>query len=164
VAIGTFSTLAFLLALLFGTTDPTELVSSTAGPFIAVFYQITKNEAASIFLACLPLITIVFSGQGEQLPLCIGIAERVGCLTTTSRMNWALACDDLLPFSTHIRRVSTRFGTPLVAIIFSWVLSFIIGLLYLASTSAFNAIISSSVVALTASYSIPSTSPKSVRG
>lgn len=71
-------------------------------------------------------------------------------------MTWALACDGALPFSGYLRRVSARLNTPLFSIAWCWIFAFVLSLLYLGSTSTFNAMLSSAVIALTISYCFPS--------
>lgn len=79
----------------------------------------------------------------------------LGILTGASRMTHAFARDGGLPFSHVLARVSERWNVPVASLTLTSVLVVIFGCIYLGSTSALNAILSSSVVALNISYSIP---------
>jgi choline transport protein len=93
-------------------------------------------------------------------------------MTTSSRMAWAFArlvhttlknvtrcltdCrDGGLPFSKFFAQVHPKLELPLNALILTVVLDVIFGCIFLGSNSAFNAILSASVVALGVSYAIP---------
>ncbi|KID99667.1 gaba permease, partial [Metarhizium majus ARSEF 297] len=66
-----------------------------------------------------------------------------------------LLMDGGLPASKFFAKVHTRLGLPLNALILTSVIVILFGLIFLGSTSAFNAIISASVVALDLSYAMP---------
>lgn len=63
--------------------------------------------------------------------------------------------DGGLPFSRVFARVHPRLEVPLNALILTVVLDVIFGCIFLGSSSAFNAILSASVVALGVSYGLP---------
>jgi choline transport protein len=70
-------------------------------------------------------------------------------------MTHAFARDNGLPFSPIFARINSRFKVPLASLVLTTALCVIFGCIYLGSSSALNAILSSSVVALNISYSIP---------
>jgi len=70
-------------------------------------------------------------------------------------MTYAFARDGGLPFSKVFARVHPKLDVPLEALGFTIVVVVVFGLIFLGSTSAFNAIISASVVALGLTYGIP---------
>ncbi|KAL9072311.1 MAG: hypothetical protein Q9161_003630 [Pseudevernia consocians] len=76
-------------------------------------------------------------------------------MTTSSRMTYAFARDGGLPASRFFAKVHSKHEMPLNALILTTVLVVIFGCIFLGSSSAFNAIISASVVALGVSYAIP---------
>lgn len=76
-------------------------------------------------------------------------------MTTSSRMVYAFARDGGLPASKYLARVNKRLVVPLNALIFTGALVIIFGCIFLGSTSAYNAIVSASVVALGITYAIP---------
>lgn len=70
-------------------------------------------------------------------------------------MTYAFARDGGLPASRFFAKVHSKHEMPLNALILTTVLVVIFGCIFLGSSSAFNAIISASVVALGVSYAIP---------
>ena len=76
-------------------------------------------------------------------------------MTTSSRMTYAFARDGGLPFSRFFSKVHPRLGQPLYSLILAATLAILFGLILIGSSSAFNALISASVVALGVSYAIP---------
>jgi choline transport protein len=70
-------------------------------------------------------------------------------------MTYAFARDGRLPFSRHLALVHPRLDVPLNSLILTTLLVIVFGLIFLGSTSAFNAIISASVVALGLTCAIP---------
>jgi amino acid transporter len=76
-------------------------------------------------------------------------------MTTSSRMTYAFARDGGLPASRFFAKVHKRLGQPLNSLLLSTILTLLFGLLMIGSSSAFNALISASVVALGVSYAIP---------
>jgi choline transport protein len=67
-------------------------------------------------------------------------------------MTWAFARDGGLPFSRAIGVVVRGLNVPLVALIVASLIPIAFGAIYLGSSSALNAILSSSVVFLNLSY------------
>jgi choline transport protein len=76
-------------------------------------------------------------------------------VTTSSRMTYAFARDGGLPWSKFFAKVHPRLGQPLNALMLAAGLTILFGLILIGSSSAFNALISASVVALGVSYAIP---------
>jgi amino acid transporter len=72
-----------------------------------------------------------------------------------SRTVFSLARDDLLPFSSVLRRISKRTQTPIAAVWVYAVMEIIINLLGLASGTAISAVFNVCTVALNVSYVIP---------
>ncbi|KAL4882841.1 amino acid transporter [Aspergillus karnatakaensis] len=134
--------LGFLFALLFCLGDIESVLSSKSGfPIIQIFYNTTGSTAATAALMT-PFISVA-------------IASTFGLLASTSRTTWAFARDNGLPYSRYLSKVTTNSTLPLYSIIFSTVFMAALGLINIASTTAFNAIVSLSVVSLYTSYLIP---------
>jgi choline transport protein len=76
-------------------------------------------------------------------------------MTTSSRMVYAFARDGGLPASKLFAKVHGRLQVPLNALWLTTILVIIFGCIFLGSSSAFNAIVSASVVALGVTYAIP---------
>ncbi|PVH70722.1 amino acid transporter-like protein [Cadophora sp. DSE1049] len=144
VLIGVFTGFIFLMVLLFvaGQIDgPDGVIESTAGPLLQIFYNATGNKAGAICLLIFPLMCLLFA--------------TTSIMTTSSRMTYAFARDGGLPISRVFAKVHPRLGLPLNALYLNVALVLIFGCIFLGSSSAFNAIISASVVALGVSYGIP---------
>lgn len=68
---------------------------------------------------------------------------------------WLLGLKNGTPFPKFFSQISTRFHFPLNATVAAFVFSCLYGLLYLASTTAFNSIINSAVLFLNITYTVP---------
>ncbi|KEF51922.1 uncharacterized protein A1O9_11911 [Exophiala aquamarina CBS 119918] len=141
VLIGVVTGFIYLSVLLFCAKDIDTVISSAAGPMLEIFYQATGSKAGAICLLMFPLICLMFAG--------------ISIMTTSSRMVYAFARDGGLPASKYLARVHRKLVVPLNALIFTAILVIIFGCIFLGSTSAYNAIVSASVVALGVTYAIP---------
>jgi choline transport protein len=141
VAIGLFTGFVFLSVLLFVLQDVEAVISSSAGPVLQIFYDATGNKAGSICLLMFPLVCLLFA--------------TTGIMTTSSRMTYAFARDGGLPFSKFFSKVHRKLDLPLNALYLTTLVVVIFGCIFLGSSSAFNAIVSASVVALGITYAIP---------
>lgn len=141
VGIGMFTGFVFLVVLLFVAGDINTVISSPAGPLLQILYNATSSHAGAICLLMFPLICLLFA--------------TTSIMTTSSRMTYAFARDGGLPASHFFAKIHPRLGLPLNALYLTTALVVIFGCIFLGSSSAFNAIISASVVALGVSYAIP---------
>ncbi|KAF9887921.1 hypothetical protein FE257_009443 [Aspergillus nanangensis] len=141
VAIGTFTGAVFLMVLLFVAGDMDDVIKSSAGPLLQILLHATQNTAGGICLLMLPLVCMAFA--------------TLSVMTTSSRMIFALARDGGLPASRFFAHVHPKLGLPLNGLLLTAFVVVIFGCIYLGSNSAFNAIISASVVALDLSYAMP---------
>ena len=141
VGIGLFTGFVFLSVLLFVLKDVDTVISSTAGPLLQIFYDATDNKAGAVCLLMFPLLCLLFA--------------TISIMTTSSRMTYAFARDGGLPFSRFFAKVHGSLDVPLNALALTTILVIIFGCIFLGSSSAFNAIVSASVVALGITYAIP---------
>ncbi|CAG8055373.1 unnamed protein product [Penicillium nalgiovense] len=141
VGIGVFTGSIFLIILLFVAGNMEKVATSSAGPLLQILIDATKSNTGAICLLMLPLVCLVFA--------------IISVMTTSSRMIFAFARDGGLPASRFFAKVHPTLKLPLNALILSVVVVIAFGCIFLGSTSAFNAIISASVVALDLSYGIP---------
>ncbi|KAF2197540.1 amino acid permease [Delitschia confertaspora ATCC 74209] len=141
VGIGAFTGFVFLVSLLFVAGDIDQVIASPAGPLLQILYNATRSHAGAICLLLFPLICLLFA--------------TTSIMTTSSRMTYAFARDGGLPRSKFFAKVHSRLRLPLNALYLTTGLVIIFGCIFLGSSSAFNAIISASVVALGISYAIP---------
>ncbi|KAK4556754.1 hypothetical protein LTR86_006325 [Recurvomyces mirabilis] len=141
VAIGMFTGFIFLSCLLFVAGPVDEVIASPLGPLGYILYYSTGSKAGSVCLLIFPLVCLLFAG--------------ISIMTTSSRMTYAFARDGGLPFSRFFARVHPKLDVPLEALGLTNAVVLIFGLIFLGSSSAFNAIVSASVVALGLSYAMP---------
>ncbi|KAF2749414.1 GABA permease gaba [Sporormia fimetaria CBS 119925] len=142
VCIGTFTGFIFLVVLLLVSGGETEsILTSTAGPLLQIIYNATESRAGSVCLLVFPLGCLMFA--------------TTSIMTTASRIVYAFARDGGLPWSHGFAKIHRKLELPLNALCLTATLVVIFGLIFLGSTSAFNAIISSSVVARGVSYALP---------
>ncbi|CRL21678.1 Amino acid/polyamine transporter I [Penicillium camemberti] len=141
VGIGVFTGSIFLIVLLFVAGNMETVTTSAAGPLLQILVDATKSNVGGICLLMLPLVCLVFA--------------IISVMTTSSRMIFAFARDGGLPASRFFAKVHPTLKLPLNALILTVVVVIAFGCIFLGSSSAFNAIISASVVALDLSYGIP---------
>ncbi|KAJ5999620.1 hypothetical protein N7481_000029 [Penicillium waksmanii] len=141
VGIGTITGSLFLVVLLFVAGNVSEIIDSAATPLLAILSRATGNTAGAICLLMFPIICVLFAATA--------------IMTTSSRMIYAFARDGGLPASFFFSRIHPKLQVPLNALYLNLVIVIIFGIILLGSTSAFNAIISASVVLLDLSYGIP---------
>ncbi|MCJ1227678.1 hypothetical protein MMC12_004334 [Toensbergia leucococca] len=141
VAIGVSTGFIFLTVLLFVAGDVNNVISATAGPLLQIFYNATGSKAGSICLLMFPLICLLFA--------------TISIMTTSSRMTYAFARDGGLPASRFFAKVHPTLDLPLNALYLTVAAVVVFGCIFLGSSSAFNAIISASVVALSITYAMP---------
>jgi len=141
VLIGFLTGFIFLMILLFSLTDINEVMTAKSGPLLQIFYQVTRTEVGSIILNVFPVVCLLFA--------------TISIMTTSSRITHAFARDKGLPFSKFFATVDKRFDVPINSLILTSIIVAVFGCIYLGSSSALNAILSASVVALGVSYGIP---------
>ncbi|KAI9808499.1 MAG: hypothetical protein M1827_007204 [Pycnora praestabilis] len=133
---------AMMIALLFCLGDIDQALKSPTGyPFIEIFYQATNSTGGATAMTSVIVI------------LCI--VATFALLATASRMMWAFARDNGLPFSRYLAKVEPRTALPLYSIALSTLISLLLGLINIGSTAAFNAIVSLIIAATLISYGIP---------
>jgi choline transport protein len=84
-----------------------------------------------------------------------GVFALLGSQQTASRLTWSFARDDALVGSQWLGRMHPRFGVPVWALLSNSAVIFIIGCVYLGSTTAFNAMIATGLILQQISYAIP---------
>ena len=125
IAIGFVTSWTYSVALFFSVQDLQGLVSTPTGvPVLELFHQALDSKAGAVALEVLVLLT----GLG-----CLAASH-----TWQARLCWSFARDRGLPGSAFLARIDPVLGVPFRAHLASCVLVAIIGLLYLASVTAFN--------------------------
>lgn len=144
VLIGMGTGFVFLVVLLFVSGGPAHVegvINSPQTPLIRVLSLATGSQVGAVCLIMFPLVLLVFA--------CTGF------FAASSRMTFAFARERGLPFSSYFAHVHPKLALPLHALTLTLVVSCIFGLVFLGSSSAFNAITSASVIALCLTYAIP---------
>ncbi|KAJ5887036.1 uncharacterized protein N7473_009710 [Penicillium subrubescens] len=142
VAINGLIGLVYAIVLLFALGDLESLLTSQIGfPFMQLFLNVTGSPAgASILALCITLIAVAANAAG---------------LTSTSRTAWAFARDDGLPASGYLSTVNPTVKVPVRMILVVSFLQMLLGLIYLGSSTAFNAVLSMAILGMYASYFSP---------
>ncbi|KAJ5885011.1 hypothetical protein N7495_009521 [Penicillium taxi] len=141
VAIGTVTGWIFLVCLLFVAGSIDNIISSSAGPLLAILKNATQSNAGAICLLIFPLVCMLFA--------------TTAIMTTSSRMCYAFARDGGLPASKFFSKIHPKLNVPLNSLYLNLFLVVVFGCIFLGSSSAFNAIISCSVVFLDLAYGMP---------
>jgi choline transport protein len=134
--------LVFCLVLLFSLGDLDDLLTTATGfPSIQLFLNVTNSHAGAT------IMTIMICSTATA-------ANSAG-LTSTSRTAWAFARDSALPFSEYFSHIDKKLNVPKRMVILITILEMLLGLLYLGSYTAFNAVLSMAILGVYASYLIP---------
>ncbi|RSL81714.1 hypothetical protein CEP52_017138 [Fusarium oligoseptatum] len=138
--IGLLTSLPLFIALMFFMTD-LDAVRHSPLPSMEIIYQATGNRNVTIGLEALLLVVYIFALPSQWV--------------TCGRIAWALARDNGIPYSYYFSKVDRKLEFPVRTTIMAFIFTLIYGLLYLASTSAFNSIITSAVLFLNITYAVP---------
>ncbi|RBR12048.1 hypothetical protein FVER53590_04393 [Fusarium verticillioides] len=134
--------LVYCIIFLFSTGPLEKLLATPTGfPFMQIFLDATKSQAG-----CTVLSVII---------TCTAVAATVAGTTSTSRTLWAFARDKSTPFDKQLSKVDKRLQIPVYAVMVVIVLQMLLGLIYLGNTTAFNAILSMSIIGMYVSYAFP---------
>ncbi|GJN65987.1 hypothetical protein PLICBS_000003 [Purpureocillium lilacinum] len=136
----------------------------TAFPFAAsLIYSITDLEAILNTVTGLPLIEIYFQATGSRVAASVLLSAFTfcffGCLvgvgTTCSRTIWAVSRDGVLPFSNLWMSIHSAFTMPANATLLTAICVTLYGLIFLGSTTAFSAMVNTTILFLQTSCVIP---------
>ncbi|CAE6442432.1 unnamed protein product [Rhizoctonia solani] len=142
VLIGLVSSLTYAIAMVFSIADFEAVTGSATGvPILELYYQATGSLAGAIGLHVLFLLT--------------GFGCLIGCHSWQARLAWSFSRDNGLPGSRWWSVINIKTGVPLNAHLMSCVWVALLGCLFIASSTAFNSIITGCISFLYLSYSIP---------
>ncbi|KAI9648072.1 hypothetical protein NHQ30_002701 [Ciborinia camelliae] len=117
------------------------LASPTGFPFMQLYKNVTKNTAGANVL----ILVVCFIAAA---------ANAAGC-TSKSRLYWAFARDSASQYSKYFSHIRPATQVPIRAVVAPTVVEMLLGLIYLGNSTAFNAILSMSVLGMYASYLLP---------
>ena len=140
LAIGFVTSFPLLLITILSSAD-LAAVASAKLPYGELFLQITGSKGITTFV--MGWITLVL------------FSALIGQWVTTGRLAWAFARDGGLPRSAYFAHISKTYNFPVRTTVLALLFSCFYGLLYLASTTAFNSIITSAVLFSNLSYCVP---------
>ncbi|KAH8807716.1 amino acid/polyamine transporter I [Xylogone sp. PMI_703] len=137
--IGFFTAFFYLIAIFYGITDLDAVFDAPyLFPLTEIYRQCTGSAGGS-----LGLLIVAF------LPCFVAV---IGCYLTSSRIFWTLARDNATPFSKFFGTINSTHHNPFNSILLCGVISTILGCIYVGSSTAFSAFVSSFVVLTTLSY------------
>ncbi|KAJ0418276.1 amino acid/polyamine transporter I [Aspergillus carlsbadensis] len=130
----------YLIALFYGISDIDAVFNSSISyfPTAEIYLQATGSTAGAV-----GLIALLFLATFPTL---------IGTLTTGGRMWWSLARDNATPFAPFFARVHPTLDAPVNATVAMTAMVSCLGCIYVGSTTAFQALISSFIVLSTLSY------------
>lgn len=132
----------YCVVLLFGLGDLQSLLESNTGfPFMQLNLNVTKSRAAAIVMSLVPTI--------------IAVLATAACLASCSRTFWAFARDDAFVAPKFWSHVDKRLKIPVRMVLLVFFLQLLLGLIYLGSTTAFNAVLSMAILGMYLSYALP---------
>ncbi|KAJ5679619.1 hypothetical protein N7462_007863 [Penicillium macrosclerotiorum] len=132
----------YLIGLMFSVQDYAALSTTSTGlPLAELFRQATQSAGGAFGLTF-----ILFVALGP----CV-----ISSQLSTSRVLWAFARDDAMPFSKVWGKVSKRFGIPFNAQLLVAAAVAVLGCLYLGSSTAFNSMLGAAVTINNVAYLMP---------
>ncbi|EGU81774.1 hypothetical protein FOXB_07729 [Fusarium oxysporum f. sp. conglutinans Fo5176] len=142
VLVGGTTGIFFIIVMLFCFVDLDLLLASpTQSPLTEMILQATNSRAAATVLTVAVALCFVNGANG--------------CVTSGSRLIWAMARDGGTPFSRYLSHLHPKLNVPVRAIVVQAVFNLLFGLLYLGPEVAFNAYIASCTLFLNLSYAAP---------
>ncbi|KAL9708736.1 hypothetical protein Ac2012v2_008118 [Leucoagaricus gongylophorus] len=144
IPIGFLTGLIFLLPLVFTLPDIGMLLAVPGGQPIGVLFTTIMGSRGGGFGLCF----IIFM---------IGVFCAISICCAASRATWSFARDKAIPYSTFFGKVNHGFleGVPLSAYLLSTMVQVLLGLIFLGSSTAFNAFVGVAVMCLGVSYALP---------
>lgn len=144
VILSAFSGIIFLLPVMIILPDvETLFINHKVLPIVSIFTQSTRSMIVSVFLVLSILGNLFFSG--------------IGSITASSRSVYSFSRDHAIPYYnlwTFVKPESES-KVPKNSILLSMAISYLLGILALFSTAAFNAFIGAAVLCLCSATCIP---------
>ncbi|KAL4889988.1 putative choline transporter [Aspergillus ambiguus] len=140
VIIGFATSLPFVVAMLYTVTDLNSVIGASV-PIYEIWIQATRSDAVATFFVSLLVVIALFALNG--------------CQQTASRLTWAFARDDAVIMSGFLSRVHHSLQVPVYALVANAGIIFVIGCIYLASSTAFNALIGTGLILQQVSFMFP---------
>ncbi|RVX72561.1 hypothetical protein B0A52_03751 [Exophiala mesophila] len=142
LVIGFITSFTFAVTMTYGIADFDAVLNTpTAVPAYEIWYQASKSKAAATtFMAIL---------------LTAATVALIAVQQTASRLTWSFARDNALLGSKFMGTIHPSLGVPVWALLANALVVFIIGCIFLGSSTAFNAFIGTSLILQQVTYAIP---------
>ncbi|KAJ7730277.1 choline transport protein [Mycena olivaceomarginata] len=141
IFLGALTGFVYVVALMFSITDLDAVLTSNGSfPLAVVYAQATGNKAGTFGLLLIVFLSVM---------ICC-----IGGFITTGRIYWALARDNVTPFSSFFSQVSARLSCPVPATLFCAILTTAFGAVQLGSKTALSDLGGSFVILSTTSYAM----------
>ena len=135
--------LGMALGLLFCIADIEGALSTATGyPYMEIFHQAVRNMPGAAIMT--------------SVVIALSLCAAVGQAAAASRQLWAFARDRAVPGWRYLQHVNStsKSAVPVLAIAVTTIIAYLLALIILGSSTAFNDIVSLSVVGLFGSYLI----------
>ncbi|KAJ8240459.1 hypothetical protein LV156_001014 [Aspergillus fumigatus] len=142
VVVGFLTAFPFSIAIIYSYRDVESSLSSPTGfPIYFIWEKATRSPtAATVFMAALVVISSIALNAVHQ---------------TASRLTWSFARDNALFFSRRLASVHPSLNVPVYALLLNGLLVLLVGIIYVCSTTAFNAFIGTTVIVAQISFAVP---------
>lgn len=141
IILGTITSFCYAVAILYAISDLDAVLSSSGSfPLAEVYAQATGSPAGTFGLLLIIFLSIMTC--------------TVGTFLTVSRILWALARDNAVPFSPLFATVNQRLSCPIPATLLAAVFCSGFGAIQIASKTAFTDLVGSFIVLTTTSYAL----------
>ncbi|CAE7220057.1 Amino acid transporter [Pyrenophora teres f. teres] len=138
-AVGFTTALLYLITIFYSVNDLSTLFANPwPFPLAELYRQATNSHGGSLGL----LLVIFFPT----------FCTNIGCYITSGRMLWTLGRDDATPWPKWVGRVDPKWGNPWNATLACGIINTVLGCIYIGSSTAFTAFVSSFIVLSSLSY------------
>ncbi|EUC49664.1 hypothetical protein COCMIDRAFT_83979 [Bipolaris oryzae ATCC 44560] len=140
--IGFVTSFIVAVASMYAVQDFTAVATTKTGfPIFELWRQAMNSEAAATAF-------LVFTHAAGYMAV-------AGCQQTASRLTWSFARDSGLIASSKISQIDERWQVPIWALCANGVMKFLIGCVYLGSSTAFNAFIGTGLTLQLITFAFP---------
>ncbi|KAI6857684.1 amino acid transporter [Hortaea werneckii] len=140
--VGFLTSFVIAIACMYSAQDFDKIASTPTGlPVFELFRQAMRSDVASTVMLVVMLLA--------------GFAALAGCQQTASRLTWAFARDHGLFGSSKLSHMDEQWLVPVWALCANATVIFIIGCVYLGSSTAFNAFIGTGLILQLITFAFP---------
>ncbi|KAH8596947.1 amino acid permease family protein [Bisporella sp. PMI_857] len=141
ILIGFLTAFAYSIVSMYGIENIIEILTGTGYIPVTVLTQNFRSKTIAAILTVAGIVMSMFILNAIQ--------------ETSSRLAWSFARDDALYFSDRLQQIHPKLQVPVYSIIATYLLLALCGCMYMASSTAFGALISTAVVLQQLSFIIP---------